>query len=328
MTSLAPLMSDFFRVYLPTQRGFSEHTCNTYAYAFKLFLTYCADQLKTRPSLLSLEQLDSSIVFDFLKEIEVSRNNSCSTRNSRLAAIKAFMRYVEFKIPGSIEQTRQIMAIPSKRHEIPLIKRLSIDEVQAILNAPCLNSKTGTRDRAMIHLCYSCGLRVSELVHLRMIDVNLQGTATAKIFGKGRRERLLPLWRETTKDLKKWISLREENENVELFLNSRGDPMSRAGFEYVLNKYVKIASKKQKSLIDRKVSPHQLRHSCALMMLQATKDIRKVSLWLGHADIRTTEIYLRIDPSEKLEIVESVIFPQLKKGRFTAPDKLIVSLMS
>ena len=138
-------------------------------------------------------------MLSFLKEIENGRNNSCSTRNSRLAAIKAFMRYVEFKIPGAIEQTRQVLAIPSKRHETPLIKHLTINEVQAILNSPNLKLRTGIRDRAMIHLCYSCGLRVSELINLRLVDINLFGSATAKIFGKGRRERLLPLWGETTR---------------------------------------------------------------------------------------------------------------------------------
>jgi site-specific recombinase XerD len=328
MTPLAPIISEFFRAYLPVQRGFSEHTCSTYAYAFKIFLAFCSSKLKTAPSNLNLEQLDSMMVMSFLKDIESSRNNSPSTRNSRLAAIKAFMRYVEFKIPGSVEQTRQILAIPSKRHETPLVKHLSLDEIQQILNTPDLSSRNGIRDRAMINLCFSCGLRVSELINLRLVDLNLRGSATIKVVGKGRRERIIPLWSDATTDLKKWIAVRENIENPEVFLNSRGEPIGRAGFEYILNKYVKLASRKQASLGGSKVSPHQLRHSCAIMMLQATKDIRKVSLWLGHADIKTTEIYLRVDPSEKLEAIEAVIPPKLKRGKFTAPDKLIASLMS
>lgn len=327
MTPIAPLITYFLREHLPKERGFGQNTCETYAYAFQLFLEFASVKLKVRPSDLQLEQLGSDMVLDFLSDIEKGRGNSASTRNSRLAAIKAFMKYVEFKEPSSIEQVRQIRGIASKRHEVPLIKHLNQEEIKAILNAPKLNTRLGIRDRAMLHLCYVAGLRVSELVELPLSSVAIQKTVSINIIGKGRRERCLPLWKETAIDLKSWISVRGDVQTTELFLNANGMAIGRAGFEYILNKYVQLAATKVPSLRGRKISPHQLRHSCAVLMLQATRDIRKVSLWLGHADIRTTEIYLRIDPSEKLEAIEAVVPLSLRRGKFKAPDKLIASLM-
>jgi integrase/recombinase XerD len=327
MTPIAPLITYFLREHLPNERGFGQNTCETYAYAIQLFLEFSSKKLKVRPSDLQLEQLGSKMVLDFLSDIEKSRGNSPSTRNSRLAAIKAFMKFVEFKIPSSIEQVRQIRGISAKRHEVPLVKHLNQEEIQAILNAPNMNTRLGIRDRAMLHLCYVAGLRVSELVELPISSLALQKTVSIKVIGKGRRERCLPLWKETAIDLKGWIAIRGEVQTPELFVNANGVSIGRAGFEYILDKYVKLAATKVPSLSGRKISPHQLRHSCAVLMLQATRDIRKVSLWLGHADIRTTEIYLRIDPSEKLEAIEAVVPLSLRRGKFKAPDKLIASLL-
>ena len=202
-----------------------------------------------------------------------------------------------------------------------------MDEIQAILDAPDTTTRLGIRDRAMLHLCFAAALRVSELVTLPVSDLSLRGTASLRVHGKGRRERCLPLWKQTTADLRAWLAVRGEIPVPELFLNATGGPMSRAGFEYVLDKHVQAAAAACPSLVGRSISPHQLRHSCALIMLQATADIRKVALWLGHADVRTTEIYLRVDPTEKLEAVESVLPPELRRGRFKAPDALIASLL-
>ena len=222
----------------------------------------------------------------------------------------------------------RVHAIPTKRHDQKLIRHLTMDEIRAILNAPDLATRSGIRDRAMMHLCFAGGLRVSELVGLQTENLSLQNGASVKVMGKGRKERCLPLWKETARDLRAWLSVRGAVRVPELFVNAQGDPMTRAGFEYVLDKHVGKAAESYASLRGRRVSPHQLRHGCAVVMLQATRDIRKVALWLGHADIRTTEVYLRIDPSEKLEAVEAVIPPELRRGRFKAPDALIASLLS
>jgi integrase/recombinase XerD len=327
MTPVAPLIAEFLRVHLPKERGFSQNTCETYAHAFRIFFDFAAKRLNKRPSQLSLEDLDQKMVLEFLIDIEKSRRNTASTRNSRLAAVKAFMRFVEFKIPSALQQAGQILAIKSKRFDQPLIKHLTLDEIKGILNAPDPATRLGARDRAMLHLCFAGGLRVSELVELPLDHLSLTQSSSVRIIGKGRRERCLPLWKETAKDLRAWVTLRGAVAVPEFFVNANGGAMTRAGFEYILDKYVKIAAMKIPSLKDRSITPHQLRHSCALVMLQATRDIRKVSLWLGHADLRTTELYLRIDPSEKLEAVEAVVPPSLRRGKFKAPDDLIASLM-
>jgi integrase/recombinase XerD len=204
---------------------------------------------------------------------------------------------------------------------------LVMEEVRAILNAPDLTTRLGVRDRAMMHLCFAAGLRVSELVEAMEANLSLQRTPSLLVKGKGRKERCLPLWKETAADLRAWLTVRGNVRVPELFVNAEGAPMTRAGFEYILDKHVRAAAKNCPSLRGRSVTPHQLRHSCAVIMLQATHDIRKVALWLGHADIRTTEVYLRMDPSEKLEAIEAVIPPELRRGRFRAPDALIASLL-
>ena len=327
MTPIAPLITSFLRDYMPRQRGYSPHSCEAYALSFKLLFMFTAKRLRTKPTQLSIEQLDAPTILDFLAHIERDRGNGAATRNLRLAAIKTFMRYVEYQVPSALEQIGQIHAIPVKRHDQKLVRHLTMEEVRAILNAPDLATRPGVRDRAMIHLCFAAGLRVSELVGTMLANLSLQRTPSLVVEGKGRKERCLPLWKATTADLRAWLTVRGPVRVPELFVNAEGAPMTRAGFEYVLSKHARMAAERCPSLRGRSISPHQLRHSCAVIMLQATHDIRKVALWLGHADIRTTEVYLRMDPSEKLEAVEAVVPPELRRGRFKAPDALIASLL-
>lgn len=328
MTLLAPLITGYLRDYMPNQRGYSPHSCETYAHSFRLLFAFAAKRLKTTPSKLHIEQIDAGLVTEFLLFIERERGNGPVTRNVRLSAIKAFMQYVEYRLPSVLEQVGQIRVIPNKRHEQKLIQHLEIDEVRAILNAPDLTTRLGIRDRAMLHLCFAAGLRVSELVGAHLENLSLRRPPSILVLGKGRKERCLPLWKETVTDLRAWLAVRGSVRCQELFVNADGDPMTRAGFEYVLDRHVRAAAKSCSALVGRSVSPHQLRHSCAVTMLRATRDIRKVALWLGHSDVRTTEIYLRMDPMEKLEAVEAVLPPMLRRGRFKAPDALIASLLA
>lgn len=198
--------------------------------------------------------------------------------------------------------------------------------MQAIIDAPDSTKRDGIRDRAMIYLCFAGGLRVSELIGLRLDDLNFQPRTNVLIRGKGRRERCLPLWKETTSVLRAWLAVRGKVLVPELFLNARGESMTRSGFEYILRKHTRTAAQCCPSLALKRVSPHVLRHTCALTVLQATKDIRKVALWLGHVNMQTTEMYIRADPSVKLEALESIIAPKLRSGRFKATDELIASL--
>ena len=326
MTPIAPLITGFLREHLPHERGYSPHTCETYTHALRLLLRFASERLGKKPSDLVLEELDSKLILDFLAHLEQQRENQPGTRNGRLAAVKALMRYVEYRVPAALAQTRQIHAIPAKRRDKPLVRHLSMDEVQAILDTPSPTTRLGVRDRAMLHLCYAAGLRVSELVGLPLDGLSLQSAPCVRVTGKGRRERCLPLWKETARDLRAWMAIRGAARVPNVFVNAQGDVMTRAGFEYVLDKHARSAAIRCPSLSGRMVTPHQLRHSCAVLMLKATHDIRKVALWLGHADTRTTEIYLRVDPTEKLEAVAAAIPPSLHRGRFKAPDALIASL--
>jgi integrase/recombinase XerD len=326
MTPIAPFITNFLREHMPIEQGCSPYTCETYAHAYRLLFVFASNRLGIRPSQICLEQIDVALILDFLSHIEEQRGNCVATRNGRLAAVKAFIRYVEFRVPSILAQARQIHAIPGKRHDQALVRHLTIEEVRAILNAPNLTTRLGIRDRAMLHLCFAAGLRVSELVGLPLESLSLQRSPSIRVLGKGRKERCLPVRKETAVDLRAWLAVRGTVAVPELFVNAEGAAMTRAGFEYILDKHVCTAMNSCSSLSGRSVSPHQLRHSCALIMLQATRDIRKVALWLGHSDIRTTEIYLRVDPSVKLEAVEAVLPLGLRRGRFKAPDALIASL--
>ncbi len=326
MTALAPHVTAFFNERLTIERCASIHTCDSYAYAFKLLLEYASKQLKTAPSRMEFEQLDAPLVAAFLDHLETARSNRVSSRNVRLAAIKSFMHFMEYRAPPALEQIRRILAIPMKRTDSRLVRHLSSQEIQALLDAPKPVNRAGIRDRAMLHLCYAAGLRVSELVGIRLDDLTLQPQASILVHGKGRKERCLPLWKQTTVALRAWLAVRGTVSVPELFVNARGESMSRDGFEYILEKYVHLARERCPSLAAKRVTPHVLRHTCALTVLEATKDIRKVSLWLGHAHLQTTEMYTRADPSIKLEALEATVAPHLRSGRFRATDKLIASL--
>jgi integrase/recombinase XerD len=230
MTAIAPHLTAFFQQRLPVERNVSAHTTDSYAYAFKLLLEYASKRYQVRPSQLDIEQLDAPLVVSFLNHLETTRANSPSSRNARLAAIKSFMHYLEYRVPSAIEQIRRIMAIPPKKTETRLVRHLTTEEMQAILNAPDPTRREGIRDRAMLHLCFAGGLRVSELVALRLTDVTLQPYASILVHGKGRRERSLPLWKVTVSAIRAWLAVRGSAPAPELFFNARGQPMTRSGF--------------------------------------------------------------------------------------------------
>lgn len=328
MNLIAPHITSFLRQRLPVERRASDNTCDSYAYAFKLLFEYAGNYLKIPPSELYFEQLDAPLIVNFLNHLETERGNGPNSRNTRLAAIKSFMHFMEYRVPTALEQIRRVLAIPTKKADTRLVRHLTVEEMQTILDAPEPTKRYGIRDRAMIYLCFAGGLRVSELIGLQLDDLNLQHHANILIRGKGRRERCLPLWKETTFVLRAWLAVRGKVLAPELFLNARDEPMTRSGFEYILRKHTRVAEMRCPSLTTKRVSPHVLRHTCALTVLQATKDIRKVALWLGHANIQTTEMYIRTDPSVKLEALESIVAPKLRSGRFKATDKLIASLQT
>ena len=326
MTMLAAPLSAFLREHLPRERQASPHTCEAYAYAFQLLVRFAASRFKVRPSQLAVEQLDVPLVLAFLEHVEVERGCSARTRNARLAAIHSFFRFLEYRVPSCLEQARQVGAIPTKKTDQALVCHLDRDEIRVLLDAPDPRSAAGLRDRAMLHLAFAGGLRVSELVGLRLDQFQRGPTPCIHVMGKGRRERVLPLWKETIAAITAWLRARAPDGDPELFLNAAGRTMTRSGFEYILAKHVAVAAGRQPSIAGKRVTPHVLRHSCAMHTLQATGDVRKVALWLGHASLQSTEAYLRADPTEKLEALATMAPLGLRRGRFQAPDTLMAML--
>ena len=328
MTDLAPHVTAFLRDHLPHERRFSRHTVQSYTESLKLLVVHVSARLDIRPSSLTVEHFTVTVLLGFLDSLEQERNNSIGTRNTRLAAIKAFFRYLEYRVPACLDQALQVRAIPLKRADKPLIDWLDHKEMQALLDAPDNTTVAGLRDRAMLHLCYAAGLRVSELLALTLGSLSGPRLETIRIIGKGRRERELPLWNETRSVLDAWLDVRLRVNNDSLFLNARGRAMSRDGFAHRLALHAVTAARAAPSIAAKRVTPHVVRHSTAMAILRATGDIRKVSLWLGHADIRTTEVYLRASPMEKLEILAAHTPPEIRPGAFPGAQDALMRLLN
>src|SRR3546814_808479 len=208
MTALASHLTAYFVDHLPRHCGASAHTVATYAHSFTILVRFAAEHRRCRPIDLQVEDLDPDLILTFLDHIENGRQNSISTRNARLAAVRSFFRYIEYNVPACLHQVQQIRALPRKRTDMRLIDPLTIEEVKALLAAPDGRTYGGLRDRAMLHMAYACGLRASELLAIQMNAFPPGSLATVRIHGKGRRERVLPLWRETQHALRRWISAR------------------------------------------------------------------------------------------------------------------------
>ena len=216
MTLIAPHIAAFLQQRLPVERQASPNTCDSYAHAFRLLFEYASNCLKIRHRSCSWSTIDAALIMNFLNHLEATRGNGAASRNIRLAAIKSFMRYMEYRVPSALEQIRCILSIPTKKTDVRLVRHLTAKEMQSILDAPDPARRVGIRDRAMLHLCFAGGLRVSELVGIRVVDVRLQPEPSVLIHGKGRRERCIPLWKETASAVRAWLSVQ------------RGDSGSRA----------------------------------------------------------------------------------------------------
>jgi integrase/recombinase XerD len=327
MTPLAPLVTTFFQRHLAAEKGISKNTMASYSYTFKFLCRYVSRRVGKPPSALCLEDLGAHVVRDFLEYLERDCGNTPRTRNLRLTAIRSFMKYVEYETPSALDQVRQIRALSNKRTQERLVNHLTRDEMKAFLDAPDPTTRSGVRDQAMLYLGFAAGLRVSELVGLHLDDIELDGPyPSILVRGKARKQRRLPLWKEATRALRAWLALRGCTPTSEVFLNARGAPLTTSGFSYIVKSYIRVATSQCPSLSQKHVSPHVMRHTCALNTLQATRDIRKVALWLGHSNLKSTEVYLRADPTEKLEAIEKALPPELRRGVFQVEDKLIAWL--
>ena len=326
-TPLAPLVTAFFRNHLVAEKGVSKNTLASYSYAFKFLCRYVSDQRGKSPSALALEDLDARTIRCYLEHLERDCGNTSRTRNLRLTAIRSFMKYLEYEVPSALEQARQILAISNKRTEERLVNHLTRDEMKAVLDAPDPSTRAGIRDQAILYLGFAAGLRASELIGLHLNDIELDGPYPSLLVrGKARRQRRLPLWKEATRALRAWLAIRGAVPTQEAFLNTRGEALTPSGLSYIVKKHARVAAGQCQGLSKKNVSPHVLRHTCAMISLQATRDIRKVAMWLGHSSLKSTEVYLRADPTEKLSTIEKALPPDLRRGVFPVEDKLIAWL--
>ena len=328
MAELASPLAMFLREYLPRDRGTSRHTVESYALCFKLLVVFAADKHGIRPCTLEIGHLDIATILEFLEHLERDRGNGVRTRNARLAAIKSFFRFLEFRHPGYLDLAAQVREIPAKKGEAPLIGYLDRAETRALLDAPDPGTAVGIRDRAMLCLTYNAGLRVSELVGLALENLKMPALDEVHIIGKGRRERVLPLWKETRSALRDWVGIRAKSADRHLFLNAMGTGMTRRGFAKRLVRHAQTAARSAPSIAAKTVSPHLLRHSCAIHTLEATGDVRKVSLWLGHSSLQTTEMYLRADPTDKLDTLDKWRPPSLRKGMFQGVQDQLLAMLA
>ena len=320
------LIQDFFLRRLIQQRGVSVRTVESYRDAFELLLTFAGRRTGKVPSALSLADLDAPLVLDFLDHLESERGNSARTRNARLAAIRSFMAYASVRDPALLPVAQRVLAIPAKRFDQPVLGYLTQDEMAAVLAAPDRSTWSGQRDAVLLATMYNTGARVSEITGLRVRDVLLDRQAAVHLHGKGRKERAIPLWKSTAAELRAWLRRTDEDPAAPVFPNRGGRPLARSGVRDRLDRAVSAAARRCPSLQGRRVSPHTLRHTCAMHLLQSGVDLAVIALWLGHADPATTHQYLEADLATKEAALQRLTAPTQQVTRYRAKDKLLAFL--
>lgn len=325
-TSFAILLQDFFCRRLITERGASTHTVASYRDTFELLLRFVAKRLGRQPSALAIQDLDAPLVLAFLDNLETERGNSRRTRNARLTAIRSFMRYVSMRAPTALAVAQRVLAIPTKRVDVPVLGHLTRDEIEALLDAPSATTWSGQRDRVLFALLYNTGARVSEVTRLRVADVLLDRECAVLLHGKGRKERAVPLWKSTASALRRWLGRIDQSPDASVFPNRVGTALSRSGVAYRLRLAVESAQVRCPSLATRPISPHTVRHATAMHLLQAGVDLSVIALWLGHESPMTTHRYLEADLSTKEAALAKVADPVPKQTRYHATDRLLAFL--
>jgi len=322
----ATLLEGFFTQRLMQQRRASAHTIASYRDTFRLLLRFAHERLRKVPSALTLADIDARLVIAFLDDLEAKRGITARTRNLRLTAIHSFFRYVAFEAPVHAAQTQRVLAIPPKRFTRALVPFLRRTEVDALLAAPDLRTWSGRRDHALILLAVQTGLRLSELIGLMPDDVQLGAGAHVRVIGKGRKERCTPLSKSTRSTLTAWTREPPKLAGQPLFPNAQGGRLSAHGVQYLLAKHVATAATSCPSLSRKRVSPHVLRHTTAMDLLQEGVDRSVIALWLGHESIETTQMYLDADLELKQRVLDRITPPTGRPGRYRPGDRLLAFL--
>jgi site-specific recombinase XerD len=326
--SVAPLLQSFFTTRLMQQKQASPHTINSYRDTFRLLLKFLSQKLRQPPSHLCLEQISAAAITAFLHELEKERKISPRTRNLRLSAIRSFFRYLAFEVPSQAAHIQQVLAIPGKRYTRRLVNFLTRPEAEALLGAPDLATPLGRRDHALMLLALQTGLRLSELISLSKEDLSLQTGAHVRVIGKGRKERCTPLAKRTIRVLRAWFKEPWCRKNCRLFTNAQGATLSPDGVQYIITKHAKTARITCPSLAKKSVTPHVLRHTAAMELLQAGVDRTVIALWLGHESMETTQVYLDADLAMKEKALARLEPMGKKPRRYKADDALLAFLKS
>ncbi len=324
--TLPSLLQSFFTERLLAQRRASEHTVASYRDTFRLLLTFATKRLGKQPSSLAIEDVDAALISRFLDHIERDRGNSVRSRNVRLAAVRSFFRYVAMNEPAHLLHCQRILAIPNKKYERKPVGFLDEDDVEALLKVPDLTTWIGRRDRALLLLATETGLRVSEIIGLRHEDLILGAGAHVRCRGKGRKQRATPLLKPAVKVLKTWMAENKGTPSAPLFPSSRGGPLSRDAVEALLKRHLASASALRPELKAKRATPHTLRHSRAMSLLQHGVDRSVIALWLGHESVETTQIYLHADMRLKEKALARTAPRKQKLARYRPGDKLLAFL--
>jgi len=318
------LLQGFFCQRLIEQRGVSPCTVVAYRDTFRLLLAYLPLRLGKAVSEFTLADLDSVNVIAFLDYLESERGNGARTRNARLAALRSFVRYAASRDPTAWPLANRVLAIPQKRHDKPLVMYLTRQEMEAVLAAPDGETWAGHRDRVLFAVMYNTGMRVSEAISLRGQDLNTESQGRSlRIRGKGRKERVVPLWKQTVVVLRAWLKRLGPPADGPLFPNARGRPLSRSGVEDRLAAAVKKAREACPSLRGKVVSPHTIRHTTAMHLLQSGVDLTVIALWLGHESPQTTHQYVEADLKMKEEVLKQVKGVPVEQTRYKPKPALL-----
>ena len=327
MSDLAPLLQRFFTDKLDRHLDASPHTKAAYADTFRLLLTYAERATGIAPSALTLADLDADRIGGFLPHLETERGTSVATRNARRAALRSFFTYASYRAPDAIATISQVLAIPAKRTKTTLVSFLTAPEAEALIAAPDTRTWLGRRDRLLLHLGIQTGLRVSELINLRVGDLQLGPHSQLECVGKGRKQRVIPLQKNTVRLLTAWLAELPPAREGPLFPTNSGTPLTRAAVGKLVTRHAQAAAQRCPSLTGKNVTPHTLRHTCAMSLLHAGIDTASIALWLGHASIQTTQIYLHADLELKQRTLERVpALDERPPARYKASDALIAFL--
>jgi len=320
------LVQDFFGQSLLAQRNASPRTVASYRDTFRLLLGYAQRRTGKPPTGLSLADLDVPLVLGFLDHLEKERGNCVRSRNARLAAIRSFLHYAAHQDPASLQNIERVLAIPLKRFERPLLSFLSRDEIDAILAAPDASTWSGHRDQVLLACLYNTGARVSEIITVCVDDAQLEQAPHLCLHGKGRKQRVIPLWKTTATRLREWLSRTRLPGDAPLLPNRNGHRMTRSGVADRLRAAVATAGQRCPTLRGRRVSPHTLRHTTALHLLQSGVDITVIALWLGHESPATTHLYVEADLKMKEQVLQKLDPPSSRRLRFRPSDRLLAFL--